>query len=150
MSPCRQPIFLRRFSGFICQGNGNAGQVSNSRVRDHQAGMTSPWTSYAIPRSGVSKQRLVGQMWLPCVIINKTVLAHSILFSLHTVSSCFHAMMEEVSTCNRLRLAKPKVFTIWSLQTSLLILLLVDGYQVWYGAKCPQDHGNTGRTRSRR
>lgn len=92
-----QPAF-QDFSDPFFQGNGNAGHLGNSRVHGDQAGMASPWT---LSRSGVSKQWPVGQIWPPCVFINKTVLTHSYFTHLCTVSSCFHATMAELCSCNR-------------------------------------------------
>lgn len=93
-----------RFFRSIFQGNGNAGHLGNSRVHGEQAGMASPWTPCAISRSGVSKQWPVGQIWPPCIFINKTVLTHSYLIHLCTVYSCFHATMAELCSCNRDRM----------------------------------------------
>lgn len=78
-----------RFFQSIFQGNGNAGHLGNSRVHGDQAGMASPWTPCAVSRSGVSKQWPVGQIWPPRVFINKTVLTHSYLMHLRTVSAAF-------------------------------------------------------------
>lgn len=142
-----------RFFRSIFQGNGNAGHLSNFRFHGDQAGMASPWTPCAISRSGVSKQWPVGQTRPPCVFINKTVLTHSYLIHLCTVYSCFHATTAELYSCNRDRMYEYVLQSLTSLlsgplQKSWLTLFLIDGYQVWFGAKCPLAHGKAGKTRT--